>query len=175
MQPNQHKTKSFKRFAVKWLKRFITVLTLSVIAYVIAIVYSNYHPVIVTKEIIKDTSPAMFAQKIDSLEKSVVEAVRKCESQGANESTGLIVFDSNKVASIGTLQFQVKTVVYYYKTLYSKVITGKEAIIIALDDKLSGQLAQDIMFSSKSLANDWLNCSNRLSLEAQILAIKKIK
>ena len=140
-----------------------------------AIWYQHAYPIVVTNTVTIDNSDVNFAQKIDSLEKSVVEAVRKCESAGANESTGLIVFDSNKVASIGTLQFQVKTIMFYEKSLYGKVVTGKEAILIALDDKLSGQLAQDIMFKSKNMADDWLNCSNKLSLSAQINAIKKIK
>src|ERR1035437_5945095 len=77
-----------------------------------AIWYQHKYPIIETKTVTIDNSGDMFAQKVDSLEKSVVEAVRACESTGHKESDGLIIFDSNKVASIGTLQWQVKSVIY---------------------------------------------------------------
>lgn len=159
------------------LPRIFWLAILFGIGFLLTKIYINTHPVIKTVIETKtvDTSADMFAAKIDSLEKSVVEAVRKCESAGHKETDGLIVFDSNNVASIGTLQFQVKTVIFYYKSLYGKTITGKEAILIALDDEKAGELAQAIMFKSPNLANDWLNCANRLSLTDQIKAIKKIK
>jgi hypothetical protein len=100
--------------------------------------------------------------------------LRACESGGAKDPEGLIVFDSNKVASIGSLQFQVKTVIHYYKTLYGKDITNKEAINIATNDSLAIPLAKDIMFKSKNLANDWFNCSKKLGLESEIKIIKSI-
>lgn len=140
------------------------------------------NPIVKVETKVVDTSPEMFAKKIDTLEKSVVEAVRNCERGGYNESYGLVTYDpkqgaanNDKAMSYGTLQFKKSTVVYYYKSLYKKDITGKEAILIALDDGKSGDLAQDIMFKSPNLATDWLNCSNRLSLETMITAIKKIK
>ena len=152
----------------------VSVLLLVVLTGIISKWYVNTHPktVYVTQEV--DKSGEMFKEKIDSLQKSVVESVRQCESGGYKESDGLIKFDSNKVASTGTLQFQVHTVIYYYKTLYGQTITGKDAVLIALDDQKAGQLAQDIMFKSKNLANDWLNCSNKMKLTDQISAIKKI-
>lgn len=137
--------------------------------------YSCNHPKVITNTVTIDNSGINFAQKIDSLEKDVVQSIRSCESGGKKESDGLIIFDTNKVASIGTLQWQVKSVIYYEKSLYGKVITGKEAILVALDDNQSGQLAQDVLFSTKDGWKNWLNCSNRMSLESQINAIKKIK
>jgi len=157
------------------LAKFIGSAVIAAILVGLGLWYHIKHPLIETKTVIVDTSSATFAAKIDSLEKSVVEQVRACESGGHKESEGLIVFDSNKVASIGTLQFQVHTVIFYEKSLYNKVITGKEAIEIALDDAQAGQLAQAIMFTSPNLATDWANCSNKLSLTATIQAIKKIK
>jgi len=168
----------------KILKRIFYGLILIILIAVIAKVYQVTNPVTIVKnvEVKVDTSAAMLAEKIDSLEKAVVESVRKCEQGKYVESDGLVTYDPQqggssmeKIPSFGTLQFKKTTVIYYYKSLYNKVITGKEAILIALDDELSGQLAQDIMFKSKNMANDWLNCSNKLSLDAQISAIKKIK
>ncbi len=160
----------------KWFVLKFIGLPLLVVVLGLTIVYQYKHPKIVQlPPITIDNSTINFAQKIDSLEKSVVEQVRTCESAGHKESDGMITFDSNHVASVGTLQFQVKTIIFYEKSLYNKVITGKEAVLIALDNEQSGGLAQDIMFKSKNLATDWLNCSNKLSLESEILAIKKIK
>jgi hypothetical protein len=158
--------------------RYILRITIFIILSLAILALTHYyiitHPTIINTTTTVDTSPAMFAQKIDSLEKSVVEQVRACESNGHKESDGLIIFDSNKIASIGTLQFQTHTIIYYYKSLYHLTITPKEAIIIALDDAKAGELAKDIMFTSPNLANDWLNCSTRLSLTSTIQAIKKI-
>lgn len=170
---NRDTTGKFRKFIIRV---FILLIAISVIAGLVHL-YITTHPVIrtVTNTVTIDYSKEMFASKIESLEKSLVEQIRKCESAGHKESDGLIVFDSNHVASIGTLQFQVKTVIYYYRTLYQRSITGKEAIVIALDDNLSGSLAKDILFSSPNLANDWANCANKLSINDQIIAIKKIK
>lgn len=167
---NRGRFASNKWFVVKFIGLPVVIVVLGLI-----VAYQYNHPKIVTNTVTIDNSDVNFASKIDSLEKSVVEQVRACESGGKKESDGLITFDTNHVASIGTLQMQVHTIVYYEKSLYNKVITNKEAILIALDNEQSGALAQQIMFSSKNLANDWLNCSNKLSLEAQIVAIKKIK
>lgn len=179
----------------KW-KRFVIKLFFALIIFSALIgairLYIVSHPVIrtVTNTITVDTSTTTYAAKIDSLEKSLVESIRKCESAGHKESDGLVTFDptdaqfANRTKStivnkgemsFGTLQFKVSTVQFYYKSLYKQSITGKEAILIALDDTLSGSLAQDILFKSSNLANDWSNCANRLSINDQIVAIKKIK
>ena len=147
-----------------------------------AIWYQHKYPIVITNTITVDVSPQQYAQKIDSLEKDIVLQVEKCESAGFSNDFGLVTYDprlggknDSAAMSYGNMQMKKATVVYYYKTLYNKVITGKEAILIALDTDKSRELAQAIMFSSRNLANDWLNCSNKLSLEAQIVAIKKIK
>ena len=157
------------------LLKFILSVIVALIMISVGIYFHYKYPAIKTVNITIDNSSAMFSEKINMLEKSVVEQVRKCESNGYKESDGLIKFDSNKVASIGTMQFQVKTIIYYEKSLFGRVITGKDAVIIALDDTKAGELAQAIMFQSPNLANDWLNCSNNLRLSDQIKTIKAIK
>lgn len=112
--------------------------------------------------------------KIEDLKSDVLDSLKSCESQGAKESDGLIVFDSNKKASIGLYQFQVLTVVHYYKTLYGKDITKKEAIVIALDEKLSRQLANDIIFQDSKGVDNWFNCKNKKGLSENIKWINKI-
>lgn len=123
-----------------------------------------------------DVSDMALAEKIDSLKNGVVEKIRKCESAGYKETDGVIVFDTNNKASIGTMQFQVNTVIYYTKKLYGKDITRKEAVLIALDDKLAGDLARDIMFKTSSMAQkDWTNCARKLNSDAEIKIIKSLE
>lgn len=155
----------------------ITLLALATLSSLIYIAYRTSKPTIEIRTVTttKDISSIQYQAKVDTLKAEVVALLRACESSGFKETDGLIIFDSNKVASVGTLQFQKKTVIYYYKTLYGKDISGKEALLIALDDTLSGQLATDIMFTTKNKAGkDWYNCTVRHNLDAKIDIINKL-
>jgi len=117
-----------------------------------------------------DYTPA----KIEELKMDVVDRLAsQCESKGAKDPDGLIVFDSNKVASLGRLQFQVKTVIEYYKQLYGKKIDGAEAIAIATNKEKAYALAKDIIFKSDGLGN-WYNCGIKLQLASEIAVLKKL-
>lgn len=119
--------------------------------------------------------------KINELKGSLVSDIQKCESAGYNEDYGLIVFDGHKtnknveIPSIGTYQFKKSTVVYYYDTLYQKDITGKEAILIALDDQKAGQLASDIIFKTDNGLSNWLNCSNKINGKGRLEIIRQLE
>jgi len=104
----------------------------------------------------------------------VVARLAACESAGHSEDDGIIIFDTNNRASIGRLQFQKATVIHYMKRLYGQDITAKEAVLIALDTEKAKALATDIIFTTDNDATDWLNCSNKLGLGADIKAIKKL-
>jgi len=112
--------------------------------------------------------------KIEELKTEILDSLQSCESQGAKESDGLIVYDSNKVASIGLYQFQKKTVIYYVKTLYGKDITGKEAIELALDREKARKLAGDIIFQTDKGIDNWYNCKNKKGLAENIKWVNKI-
>ena len=112
--------------------------------------------------------------KVRELKEEVLDGLKACESGGAEESAGLIIYDSNKVASIGSYQFQVKTIIYYYKTLYDKEITKKEAVLIALDDVRARELASDIIFKADGLKN-WLNCANKNNLRSGLNIIESLQ
>ena len=177
----------------KWfITKFLGLPALFVIVGVsIAMYYQHQHPNIITNTIEKDISPEMYAQKIDSLEKSVVKQVEQCESNGYTESDALVSYDPRESdratvkgtivvdkgqMSYGVLQFKTKTVQYYYKSLYGKTLTNLEAILVALNASSSEALAQDIMFTSPKMGlTDWTVCSNSLNLGVMITAIKKIK
>ena len=122
-----------------------------------------------------DVTP-LWEKKIDDLKMEVVETLRKCESQGYSESDGIIIFDTNNKASIGSLQFQKATVIHYYKVLYGEVITGKQAVEIALDNDRAGQLAKDIIFKTKNMAGkDWVNCTRKHNLDEKVKLIKSME
>lgn len=114
-------------------------------------------------------------QKVAELKADVITRLAACESAGHKESDGIIIFDSNKVASIGQLQFQVKTVQYYYKKLYSQDITAKEATLIALDYEKASKLATDIIFrEGGNPEKDWYICSKKLGLAAEVKVLNKL-
>lgn len=113
-------------------------------------------------------------EKIEKLKDQVVADLAKCESGGHNEDTGIIVFDSNDRASIGQLQFQKATVIHYMKTLYGKDITGKEAVMIALDTEKASALAKDIIFKDSKGWRNWFNCETKLGLGAKVEIIKEL-
>lgn len=137
---------------------------------------TNYSSISYAAPIQIDRSDEILSQKIESLKGEVVETIRKCESAGHKEDDGIIIFDTNNKASIGTMQFQVNTVIHYYKKLYGKVITPKEAVLIALDNQKAGELAKDIIFTTQNMAGkDWVNCNAKYNIDAQVALIKKLE
>ena len=161
----------------KFLKKLFKVVVIIAVITVITMYVRWAYPTNVynVREVI--TQVDTLTPKIKELKREVLDTLQSCESNGSNEEDGLIVYDSNKVASIGQFQFQKKTVIGYYKALYNKDITGKEAIIIALTTNDARQLAEDIIFSN--LQNDkgidnWYNCNKKHSLSIKIAFINKL-
>lgn len=113
--------------------------------------------------------------KLAALQMDLVNRLAtQCESKSAKDPDGLIVFDSNHVASLGRLQFQVKTVQHYYKTLYGKTISGSDAIDVATHKESAYQLAHDIIFKTDGGETNWLNCSRKLGLSPEVAVLKKL-
>lgn len=161
------------------VKRFIRKTIIFILVTVTAILSAGYLIEIKTPAEVIRTTEYITADndlkaKIIELKSEVLDKLKKCESGELTEDSGLIVFDSNKVASIGLYQFQVKTVIGYYKALYGKDITGKEAIEIALSEEKSRKLAEDIIFGEKDGINNWYNCKNKNNLSENITWINKI-
>ena len=113
--------------------------------------------------------------KVSQLKNEILDNLRSCESNGSKESDGLVVYDSNKLPSFGLYQFQKKTVIYYYKTLYGKEINGKEAIELALDEKRARQLASDIIFTDSKGVDNWWNCKNKNGLGESVKWVNKVE
>lgn len=159
-----------RRFVGKCIKLSVISLSFVLVAYILLQVGSNLYPqtVYAVQEKLTDSLEV----KITQLKSELVKDLQKCESAGYNENDGILIFDSNKKASIGTLQFQKDTIIHYYKTLYSKDITKKEAVLIALDNEKAEQLASDIIFETEKGYRNWLNCSNKHGLAERVKFIK---
>lgn len=137
------------------------------------VIYAEFVPSNASASV--NESEAVFEAKIESLKDSVIDQLISCESKGYKESDGLIVFDSNKVASLGVLQWQVKSVQYYYKLRTGNDITKKEAIELALNEQEARSLAKYVGFETKNMfGKDWFNCSRKHDLDKQVLLIKKL-
>jgi hypothetical protein len=130
-------------------------------------------PIFVNAE---DKSGIMFQSKIDALKKETVDLIMKCESAGYSEDDGIVIFDTNAKGSFGQFQFQKSTVIHFYKLLYGKTLTGKEAVLIAMDTEKARELATKVMFETKNKAGkDWVNCEKKFNVDTKIDIIKKLE
>jgi hypothetical protein len=117
-----------------------------------------------------------FTDKIENAKDDVINRLAQCESGGHKADDGILVFDTNNKASIGELQFQKDTVRHYVKKLYGKDITGREAVIWALDTGKARQLAKDIIFTTENgVGADWVNCDRWHGLSARVELIKEFE
>jgi len=164
----KYKTMKLIRKIGIWFSILIAVVMIGEIAICL---FSKHKEVIIDKEVIVDN----LAGKILEIKKEVIDSLRACESGGYSEEDGILIRDSKETISIGTFQFQKKTVIHYYKTLYGKDITGKEAVLIALDDTRSAELAEAIIFGTDGGFKNWLNCSNKIGIKYSVELIKKLQ
>lgn len=174
--------KEVKAYASKWetfkwhvanvARKTFHVVLITMVVFAIAEMYRRTQPpVYADREVMVDN----LGMKINQLKGEMLASLKNCESAGHKESDGIIIFDSNNRASIGSYQFQKKTVQHYMKTLYNVEITPKEAVLIALDDEKAGNLASDIIFKTDKGLTNWINCSNKLGLVTQLKMIKKLE
>lgn len=165
----KQKVRNFFKQVIKWM--VIIAILAGIIQY-----FRWAYPMTVVNVRETITQVDTLTPKINELKDEVLDLLKECESGGASEETGLVVFDSNKVASLGQYQFQKATVVAYYKKLYNKDITGKEALMIALDSDQARKLASDIIFTTTNDkgVNNWYNCTKKQGLESKVAFINKI-
>ena len=171
-QAHATKLQIFKFWCRNGLRRVSMAVMVLILGAGSAFIYREVNPKTVWAE--RQVLTDSLELRIEGLKKDVISHLASCETQGLKEDDGIIVFDTNNKASIGVLQFQKKTVVYYYKVLYDQVITSKQAVEIALDAKKSAQLAEDIIFGTKDGLSNWINCDRKLGLALEVSFIKKI-
>lgn len=160
-----------KRFCRKCFIALCIIFAVWLFIKIIHNVYPNVVYKVVEKEVVIDN----LSEKINQLKGEIISNIKEGESHNAPESAGIIIFDSNKVASIGSYQFQTKTVIYYYKKLYDKTITNKEAILIALDDIKAGELCRDIVFKEKDGWRNWYNVGKKYGIESKLQVIANLE
>jgi len=157
-------------------------IVLLVIVLVIGAYYggSYFNKKIIYEQIEKQVILDNLTEKVNELKGALIDDLRQCESGGYNIDSGLITFDPHKTnksvapASIGLYQWKVASIKHYYKTLYNKDITGKEAILIALDDEKSSQLTSDVIFKTDKGLSNWYTCSKKLGLESRLNIINEL-
>ena len=161
---------SFKSKCKSIFRGFVKLSIVAFAGYMIYIAGGIFQPRAIATPVLFDN----LTPKIEELKSKVVADIQKCESKGFKESDGIIIFDSNNKASIGTMQFQKSTIIHYYKVLYGQTITPKEAILIALDDEKAEALAHDIIFKDSKGVSNWYNCANKINAKGRLETIKEL-
>ena len=133
---------------------------------------------IIGKELTYIASPRAEAaeiapDKIEEMKGDVLDRLSKCESGGKDSKNGIDTIDTNNKVSYGIFQFQKSTVQHYYKKMTGNEISGKDAILLALDDEKSRQLAKWIIFETDNgSGKDWFNCTKWNDLDTLVKFIK---
>lgn len=110
---------------------------------------------------------------IEKMKGDVLDTLAKCESGGKKSEEGIDTIDTNNKVSYGRYQFQKATVQYYHKRLYAKEISGKDAILLALDDERARELAGAVIFGTENGLDNWINCTAWHDLDTLVTLIKK--
>lgn len=116
---------------------------------------------------------------IEQMKNDVLNRLSQCESGGRDSEDGIVTFDPDKsgkpqnIPSYGIFQFKAPTVQYYHKKRTGEDLTGKEAILLALDDEKARELASWIIFDTDAGSkNDWVICSRVKELNTLVDFVK---
>jgi hypothetical protein len=131
------------------------------------------------EEVKVDVSSEMLKEKIESLKNKVVDDLIACESNG-NEDAGILKIETrangDQQVSIGVLQFKQSTVQIMWKRVHGAEITGKEAVMVAIDANRARELAKEHIFKTNiPPSSDWTNCSAKHSLDERVKMIKQLE
>lgn len=134
--------------------------------------------VVGSTSIVTATTTDSFPVKIEALKADLVSRLSQCESGGITD--GLVTFDPDKsgkrrnLPSFGVMQFKVPTVVQYVKQLRGDQLTDQQAIVLALNAEQAKALATQVIFDVDGGIWNWKNCTDKLGLNAEATAIKKL-
>jgi hypothetical protein len=94
--------------------------------------------------------------KIRELKDAVLDDLEKCESGGRKEEDGIAVLDSNGKGSYGPYQWQRTSYMHYYEKQTGGLISGRDAIIHALQRDKARSLAEFVIFETPNgVEKDW--------------------
>ncbi|MBI2738795.1 MAG: hypothetical protein HYX38_19880 [Rhodospirillales bacterium] len=108
---------------------------------------------------------------VEALKEDVIARLADCETGGLANRDAAIVPGLNGEATIGRLQFQVRTVIAYTKEIENRRIDVSEARRIALDGRRSATLAKKIIFDRNG-ARHWHRCARKLGLYQEVKGIQ---
>lgn len=114
--------------------------------------------------------PRITKEEIEAKKDALVNAISACESNNLppREASALNIFDSNNVPSLGSMQFQVKTIQYYVQLFEHRAIDKLDAEMLAHDFAASHALAYRIIFEDKGKGwGNWYNCGMRKNIQAE--------
>lgn len=120
-------------------------------------------------------TPDRLDKKIRQLKDEVLDGLQKCESGGRKEEDGIVVLDSNDKGSYGPFQWQRTSYMHYYEKMTGQKISGRDAIIHALQTDKARALAEYVIFETPAgVSKDWVICSRNYGLQSKVDIIKEL-
>lgn len=114
------------------------------------------------------------ARKVAGLQSELLNDISACETQGVKEPDGAILLDSNAQMSIGSWQWQIKSVQHYVKQFEGRDISRVDAIGIAIDHEKAMELARKVIFQEKDGWKNWLNCGVKSNAGVRVAIINEL-
>lgn len=175
-QPRNKKTGEYQRRSIMpYVSMAVVVVFVACIAKYGALKEEYVSTHVANAAVLDDGVEPITQADIDAKKDKLVEDIGSCESGFVKEPDAAIVFDTNNEASLGHLQFQVKTVQAYVKLFEGRKINRLEAITIAHDHQQSHDLAKKIVFEDSKGWKNWFNCGNKVHADATVNAIKSLE
>jgi hypothetical protein len=121
-------------------------------------------------------TPDRLEVKVRQLKDEVLDTLMKCESGGRKEEDGIVVLDSNDKGSYGAFQWQRTSYMHYYEKMTGNKISGRDAIIEALQTEKARKLAEWVIFETNAgSGKDWVICTRNYKLQAKVDLIKELQ
>lgn len=113
--------------------------------------------------------------KVESLKEQIVNDIAACETKGVKEPDATILLDSNSQMSLGSWQWQIKSIQHYVKLFEGRAISRVEAINIATDHQKAKDLTTKVLFGEKDGWKNWYTCGVKLDVGTKIDLISALE
>lgn len=181
----------FRKFVEKATFYLLAAFILTGVGYYIA--GKNIEPEVVTEikeKIVTKNVGVELETKIRSLKDSLLDDLRYEEIKGYENNSLVIVFDPLKkdlekcrqvggvrlhCYSTGDYNFKIGTIQHYYLKFYDEVLNDKEAMLIAMDDELSRELAEKVIFDEVGGIWNWENSAKKINAAQRIEFIRELE
>lgn len=194
MKHKLQEQKSYPKVRAFFRKLLLAIITIAIlIGTGFYLAKKNISPEIITeiqeKVVTKNVGVAL-ETKIRSLKDSLLDDLRHEEIKGYENNSLVIVFDPLEkdlaqcrrtggvrlhCYSTGDYNFKIATVQHYYLKFYSEVLNDKEAMLIAMDDDLSRELAEKVIFDEVGGIWNWRNSAEKINAAQRIEFIRELE